>query len=202
MYYIYIPIWGWLIHPIFQPPFLIVTSTEFEVGVRGNWYCWRKVLNIAAKGNFWNKDTCWWYNYFIHKLCVLKLLTHSSKRRRNNWFIWGVLLQNWTIHGLYWGSCLTHEPRVLIDSLNELLLWLSKGLITVQISHRYRLAEVSNIDQLSSLVRSLLLVTRVSCFFFLESKFLLIMFFLESKCSFITPINEAMLCSWSILSTI
>jgi len=51
------------------------------------------------------------------------------------------LVKNWTIHGLYWGSYLTHEPRVLIDSLNELLLWLSKGLITVQISHRYRLAE-------------------------------------------------------------
>ncbi|CAN6328719.1 unnamed protein product [Urochloa humidicola] len=49
--------------------------------------------------------------------------------------------QNWTIHGLYWGSYSTHWPQVLIDSLNELLSWLSKGLITVQISHRYRLAE-------------------------------------------------------------
>ncbi|CAD6262222.1 unnamed protein product [Miscanthus lutarioriparius] len=51
------------------------------------------------------------------------------------------LLKNWTVHGLYWGSYLTHRPRVLIDSLNELLSWLSKGLIKVQISHRYRLVE-------------------------------------------------------------
>nr|CAB3465597.1 unnamed protein product [Digitaria exilis] len=56
------------------------------------------------------------------------------------------LVKNWTIHGLYWGSYLTHRPQVLLDSLNELLSWLSKGLITVQISHRYRLAEVSNIE--------------------------------------------------------
>ncbi|KAL5674971.1 hypothetical protein ACJX0J_011102, partial [Zea mays] len=51
------------------------------------------------------------------------------------------LVKNWTVHGLYWGSYLTHRPQVLIDSLNELLSWLSKGLITVQISHCYRLVE-------------------------------------------------------------
>uniref|UniRef100_A0ACD5T768 Uncharacterized protein n=1 Tax=Avena sativa TaxID=4498 RepID=A0ACD5T768_AVESA len=51
------------------------------------------------------------------------------------------LIKNWTIHGLYWGSYLIHRPAVLIDSLNELLSWLSKGLITVQISHTYRLPE-------------------------------------------------------------
>ncbi|EES12890.1 hypothetical protein BDA96_06G243400 [Sorghum bicolor] len=51
------------------------------------------------------------------------------------------LVKNWTVHGLYWGSYLIHRPRVLIDSLNELLSWLSKGLIKVQISHCYRLVE-------------------------------------------------------------
>ena len=51
------------------------------------------------------------------------------------------MFQNWTIHGLYWGSYLTHRPAVLIDSLNELLSWLSKGLITVKLSQTYRLAE-------------------------------------------------------------
>lgn len=51
------------------------------------------------------------------------------------------LVKNWTIHGLYWGSYLIHRPAVLVDSLNELLSWLSKGLITVQISHTYRLPE-------------------------------------------------------------
>uniref|UniRef100_A0A453P820 Alcohol dehydrogenase-like C-terminal domain-containing protein n=1 Tax=Aegilops tauschii subsp. strangulata TaxID=200361 RepID=A0A453P820_AEGTS len=57
------------------------------------------------------------------------------------------LIKNWTIHGLYWGSYLTHRPAVLIDSLNELLSWLSKGLITVKLSHTYRLAEVSDINK-------------------------------------------------------
>ncbi|KAK1694126.1 hypothetical protein QYE76_010823 [Lolium multiflorum] len=51
------------------------------------------------------------------------------------------LVKNWTIHGLYWGSYLIHRPAVLIDSLNELLSWLSKGLITAKISHTYRLPE-------------------------------------------------------------
>ncbi|KAK3135906.1 hypothetical protein QOZ80_5BG0425040 [Eleusine coracana subsp. coracana] len=51
------------------------------------------------------------------------------------------LVKNWTIHGLYWGSHLVHQPAVLIDSLNELLSWLSKGLINVQISHTHRLCE-------------------------------------------------------------
>ncbi|KAL6620016.1 hypothetical protein ACP70R_031917 [Stipagrostis hirtigluma subsp. patula] len=51
------------------------------------------------------------------------------------------LIKNWTVHGLYWGSYLIHRPAVLIDSLNELFSWLSKGLIKVQISHTYRLAE-------------------------------------------------------------
>ncbi|TVU18701.1 hypothetical protein EJB05_34812 [Eragrostis curvula] len=51
------------------------------------------------------------------------------------------LVKNWTIHGLYWGSYFVHQPAVLIDSLSELLSWLSKGLITVQISHTYKLNE-------------------------------------------------------------
>ncbi|CAL4987755.1 unnamed protein product [Urochloa decumbens] len=51
------------------------------------------------------------------------------------------LIKNWTIHGLYWSSYLTHRPQVFIDTLNELLSWLSKGMITVKISLRYRLSE-------------------------------------------------------------
>uniref|UniRef100_A0ACD5V7C6 Uncharacterized protein n=1 Tax=Avena sativa TaxID=4498 RepID=A0ACD5V7C6_AVESA len=51
------------------------------------------------------------------------------------------LVKNWTIHGMYWSSYLTHRPSLLTDSLNEILSWLSKGLITVQISHTYRLPE-------------------------------------------------------------
>ncbi|WOK95889.1 hypothetical protein Cni_G04596 [Canna indica] len=51
------------------------------------------------------------------------------------------LVKNWTIHGLYWGSYMLHQPGVLRKSLEELLSWLSDGLITVHISHSYSLAE-------------------------------------------------------------
>ncbi|KAK6945610.1 Alcohol dehydrogenase-like, C-terminal [Dillenia turbinata] len=53
------------------------------------------------------------------------------------------LVKNWTIHGLYWGSYKIHRPGVLEDSLKELLSWLSKGLITVNISHAYTLSEAN-----------------------------------------------------------
>ncbi|XP_019253396.1 PREDICTED: quinone oxidoreductase-like protein 2 homolog isoform X1 [Nicotiana attenuata] len=51
------------------------------------------------------------------------------------------LVKNWTIHGLYWGSHKIYQPNVLGDSLKELLSWLSKGLITINISHTFSLAE-------------------------------------------------------------
>ncbi|XP_010938064.1 uncharacterized protein [Elaeis guineensis] len=53
------------------------------------------------------------------------------------------LVKNWTVHGLYWGSYNIHQPHVLKDSLMQLLSWLSKGLITIQISHTYSLSEAN-----------------------------------------------------------
>ncbi|XP_010067637.2 quinone oxidoreductase-like protein 2 homolog [Eucalyptus grandis] len=53
------------------------------------------------------------------------------------------LVKNWTVHGLYWGSYRIHQPHVLEDSLKELLSWLAKGLITVQISHAFALSEAN-----------------------------------------------------------
>lgn len=50
--------------------------------------------------------------------------------------------QNWTIHGLYWGSYGIHRPGFLEDSLRELLSWMEKGLITIHISHIYSVSEV------------------------------------------------------------
>ncbi|VFQ80498.1 unnamed protein product [Cuscuta campestris] len=47
------------------------------------------------------------------------------------------LVKNWTIHGLYWGSYKIHRRSVLEDSVNELLSWLSKGIITINISHTF-----------------------------------------------------------------
>ncbi|KAK1311610.1 hypothetical protein QJS10_CPA07g01359 [Acorus calamus] len=53
------------------------------------------------------------------------------------------LVKNWTIHGLYWGSYKIHRPNVLEDSTNELLSWLAKGLITINISHAYNLSQAN-----------------------------------------------------------
>ncbi|KAJ6832450.1 quinone oxidoreductase-like protein 2-like protein [Iris pallida] len=53
------------------------------------------------------------------------------------------LVKNWTVHGLYWGSYKIHRPKVLEDSLKELLSWLAKGLIKIQISHAYSLYEAN-----------------------------------------------------------
>ncbi|KAL9258753.1 Quinone oxidoreductase-like protein [Drosera capensis] len=53
------------------------------------------------------------------------------------------LVKNWTIHGLYWGSYRTHRPGFLEDSLKELLSWLARGLISINISHMYRLSEAN-----------------------------------------------------------
>ncbi|XP_004307751.1 PREDICTED: quinone oxidoreductase-like protein 2 homolog [Fragaria vesca subsp. vesca] len=53
------------------------------------------------------------------------------------------LVKNWTVHGLYWGSYRIHRPAVLEDSVNELLSWVARGLITIRISHTYRLPEAN-----------------------------------------------------------
>ncbi|KAL2555924.1 GroES-like zinc-binding alcohol dehydrogenase family protein [Forsythia ovata] len=47
------------------------------------------------------------------------------------------LVKNWTVHGLYWGSYKIHRPAVLEDSLKELLSWVARGLITINISHTF-----------------------------------------------------------------
>ncbi|XP_050387093.1 uncharacterized protein LOC126803337 [Argentina anserina] len=53
------------------------------------------------------------------------------------------LVKNWTVHGLYWGSYRIHRPAVLEDSVNELLSWVARGLITIRISHTYCLQEAN-----------------------------------------------------------
>eukprot|EP00897_Mesotaenium_endlicherianum_P000048 jgi/Mesen1/10043/ME000073S09318 len=51
------------------------------------------------------------------------------------------LVKNLTVHGLYWGSYMTHRPAVLRDSLRQLFAWLADGSIRVPISHRHPLQE-------------------------------------------------------------
>lgn len=53
------------------------------------------------------------------------------------------LVKNWTVHGLYWGSYRVYRPKVLEDSLKELLSWLARGWISINISHSYSLSEAN-----------------------------------------------------------
>ncbi|PIN18685.1 Zinc-binding oxidoreductase [Handroanthus impetiginosus] len=53
------------------------------------------------------------------------------------------LVKNWTVHGMYCGGYLIHQPHILEDSVKELLSWLAKGLITIKISHTYSLSEAN-----------------------------------------------------------
>lgn len=69
-------------------------------------------------------------------------------------FLISFVLQNWTVHGLYWGSYAIHRPHVLEDSLKELLSWLARGLITIKISHTFSLSEVRNNLSISSFYRN------------------------------------------------
>ena len=55
------------------------------------------------------------------------------------------IFQNLTIHGLYWGSYMKFDPKVLQDSMQELLEMLAKGSLHVPISHKFGLSEVINL---------------------------------------------------------
>ena len=46
------------------------------------------------------------------------------------------LVKNWTLHGVFWGSYMQHNPHVLRGSLETLVAWLAEGKIHVPVSHR------------------------------------------------------------------
>ncbi|KAK9818978.1 hypothetical protein WJX81_001512 [Elliptochloris bilobata] len=46
------------------------------------------------------------------------------------------LVKNATLHGVFWGSYMQHRPRVLRQSLEQLLAWLGEGRISIPIFHR------------------------------------------------------------------
>ena len=46
------------------------------------------------------------------------------------------LVKNWTLHGVFWGSYMQHNPRVLRGSLEQLAAWLGEGKLHVPVSHR------------------------------------------------------------------
>lgn len=53
-------------------------------------------------------------------------------------------VQNWTVHGLYWGSYLQHKPEVIRESIQELLEMLGKGTLRVNVSHTFSLDQVGS----------------------------------------------------------
>ncbi|XP_076944912.1 uncharacterized protein LOC143615744 [Bidens hawaiensis] len=51
------------------------------------------------------------------------------------------LVKNWTIHGMYWGSYPANDQGLYADTIKQLLSWLARGLITINISRSYKLQE-------------------------------------------------------------
>ncbi|GJP45293.1 hypothetical protein CLOM_g4697 [Closterium sp. NIES-68] len=52
------------------------------------------------------------------------------------------LVKNLTIHGIYWGSYMQHDPSVLRSSMRQLLSWLAEGAISVHVSHTFGFDQV------------------------------------------------------------
>lgn len=47
-----------------------------------------------------------------------------------------LLVKNVTLHGVFWGSYLDHQPDVLRSSLQQLMSWFGEGKLRVEVSHR------------------------------------------------------------------
>lgn len=46
------------------------------------------------------------------------------------------LVKNLTLHGVFWGSYLGHNPKVVRQGLQELITWLKEEKIFIPVSHR------------------------------------------------------------------
>mmetsp|Transcript_6068 Transcript_6068/g.16162 ORF Transcript_6068/g.16162 Transcript_6068/m.16162 type:complete len:359 (+) Transcript_6068:103-1179(+) len=53
-----------------------------------------------------------------------------------------LLVKNTTVHGLYWGSYLQHQPAVLRSSMDILMQWLSEGKLHPHVSHTFKLEDL------------------------------------------------------------
>jgi NADPH2:quinone reductase len=62
-----------------------------------------------------------------------------------------LLVKNLTVIGFYWGAYFRLKPRVLVDSLRELIGWFEAGKIKPHVSHTVPLAEANRaLDLLES----------------------------------------------------
>ena len=46
------------------------------------------------------------------------------------------LVKNMTLHGIFWGSYLAQNPKIIRKGLQELVTWLGEEKIFVPVSHR------------------------------------------------------------------
>eukprot|EP00899_Mesostigma_viride_P016366 jgi/Mesvir1/24730/Mv21995-RA.1 len=51
------------------------------------------------------------------------------------------LVKNLTLHGIFWGSYMDHQPGTLFASMQQVLALLQQGHIDIHVSHQYGLAE-------------------------------------------------------------
>ncbi|KXZ55570.1 hypothetical protein GPECTOR_2g1119 [Gonium pectorale] len=54
-----------------------------------------------------------------------------------------LLVKNVTMHGVFWGSYMTQQPRVLADGMRQLLGWFAEGSLRVEVFARYPLERVT-----------------------------------------------------------
>eukprot|EP00198_Chlamydomonas_reinhardtii_P006595 XP_001695931.1 predicted protein [Chlamydomonas reinhardtii] len=72
-----------------------------------------------------------------------------------------LLVKNTTMHGVFWGSYMMHQPRVLADSMRQVLEWFGQGKLRVEVFARFPLERVTEAFQviLDRRVRGKVLLT-------------------------------------------
>ncbi|KAG2434122.1 hypothetical protein HXX76_007849 [Chlamydomonas incerta] len=72
-----------------------------------------------------------------------------------------LLVKNTTMHGVFWGSYMMHQPRVLADSMRQVLEWFAQGKLRVEVFARFPLERVTEAFQviLDRRVRGKVLLT-------------------------------------------
>ncbi|KAG2491901.1 hypothetical protein HYH03_009853 [Edaphochlamys debaryana] len=55
-----------------------------------------------------------------------------------------LLVKNATLHGVFWGSYMMHRPRVLADSMRQVLAWFAEGKLKVEVFARFPLDRVTD----------------------------------------------------------
>uniref|UniRef100_A0A7S0S512 Enoyl reductase (ER) domain-containing protein n=1 Tax=Chlamydomonas leiostraca TaxID=1034604 RepID=A0A7S0S512_9CHLO len=52
-----------------------------------------------------------------------------------------LLVKNTTVHGLFWGSYMQHDPKILRSSMDDIMAWFAKGQLQPHVSHSFSLEE-------------------------------------------------------------